>query len=115
MEATELHKYKDTNPAIRIQSSAGGTPTIDFMRGVLNDTNKDYRFVSESDTFKLQYQDSITSYGNNVNQLIWVNDTNTIIHKPTEFKSNVGSSRRISLLKSSQTCFLFPRIGIAFF
>jgi hypothetical protein len=87
--ATQLHIYKTTNPAIRIQSLAEGTPSIELMRGVLNDVNKDYRFVSESDIFKLQYQDSSTSYGNNINQLIRVNATDTIIHKPTEFKANV--------------------------
>ena len=95
---TDLLVYKNTNPIVRVQSLAEGTPIIEFTRGVLNDTNKDYRFVSQSDTLKLQYQDNYTSYGNNINQLIWANDTDMIIHKATEFKANVligGDTRTI--------------------
>jgi len=95
---TDLLVYKNTNPIVRVQSLAEGTPIIEFTRGVLNDTNKDYRFVSQSDTLKLQYQDNFTSYGNNINQLIWANDTDMIIHKATELKANLligGDTRTI--------------------
>jgi hypothetical protein len=87
--STQLHIYNEVSPTIRIQSIAEGTPIVEFMRGNGSDSNNDYRFISESNTFKLQVQDATTYYMNANNQLISINATDTIIHKQTEFKANV--------------------------
>ena len=68
--ATQLHIYNEVNPSIRIQSIAAGTPILDIQRGTVSDANKDYRFISENDIFKLQFQDATTYYPDNNNQLI---------------------------------------------
>ena len=96
--ATQLHIYNATSPTINIQSIADGTPIVEFMRGTSSDVNKDYRFISQSDIFKLQFQDATTYYMDANNQLISINATDTIIHKQTEFKANVligGDTRTI--------------------
>ena len=100
MTRTQLSIYENTeiNGNLLLQSVAEGTPTVEFRRGTVSDANKDYRFISQSDIFKLQFQDTLTNYSDTNNQLISINDTDTIIHKQTEFKANVligGDTRTI--------------------
>ena len=100
MTRTQLSIYENTeiNGNLLLQSVAEGTPTVEFRRGTVSDANKDYRFISQSDIFKLQFQDTLTYYGDTNNQLISINDTDTIIHKQTEFKANVligGDTRTV--------------------
>jgi hypothetical protein len=96
--ATQLHIYNQTTTMLRLQSGTTGVPSIEFVRGTPTDIYKDYRIITESDRFKLQYQDNIRNYDNVANQLMEFDDDETIIYKPTEFKSNVvvlGDTRTV--------------------
>ena len=86
----QLHTYHATDNIFRLQTATNGKVSIEFVRGTDIDTYADYRFVSESGMFKLQYEDESTDYSQTVSDIYGITPTKVSIYKGTEFGGNVG-------------------------
>lgn len=89
---TPLHIYHTTDSVARIQSGTSGTSSIQFIRGVEADSLIDYRFVNDTNLFRLQFQDGATAtqFGDGNSYLIDVSLTNTRFYKDLQVSGNVG-------------------------
>ena len=87
-----LHIYHATDSIARIQSGTSGTSSIQFIRGVEADALIDYRFVNDTNLFRLQFQDGATAtqFGDGNSYLVDVSLTNTRFYKDLQVSGNVG-------------------------
>lgn len=87
-----LHIYHATDSIARIQSGTSGTSSIQFIRGVEADALIDYRFVNDTNLFRLQFQDGATAtqFGDGNSFLMDVSLTNTRFYKNLQVSGRVG-------------------------
>ena len=88
--AVKLHTYHATNNILRLETSTTGTNSIEFRRGTANDVFTDYRLISDTGVFKLQYENNLLAYGASGTELLNTTSTLTTIFKNTSFSGNVG-------------------------
>jgi len=86
-----LHIYNTTTSRLLIDTTTTAPATLEFRRGTGADTQNDYRFINDTDTYiKLQIENSTQSFGNTSANLAWFSSNETIIHKNTTINSRVG-------------------------
>jgi hypothetical protein len=86
-----LHIYNTTTSRLLIDTTTTAPATLEFRRGTGADTQNDYRFINDTDTYiKLQMENSTQSFGNTTANLAWFSSNETIIHKNTSINSRVG-------------------------
>jgi hypothetical protein len=86
-----LHIYNTTTSRLLIDTTTTAPATLEFRRGTGADTQNDYRFINDTDTYiKLQMENSTQSFGNTSANLAWFSSNETIIHKNTSINSRVG-------------------------
>jgi hypothetical protein len=86
-----LHIYNTTTSRLLIDTTTTAPATLEFRRGTGADTQNDYRFINDTDTYiKLQMENSTQSYGNTSANLASFSSNETIIHKNTSINSRVG-------------------------
>jgi hypothetical protein len=74
-----------------IDTTTTAPATLEFRRGTGADTQNDYRFINDTDTYiKLQMENSTQSFGNTSANLVSFSSNETIIHKNTSINSRVG-------------------------
>ena len=88
--ATKLHTYHATDNILRLETGTTGTNSIEFRRGTANDIFTDYRLISSTGVFRLQYENDLLAYGASGTELITSTSTLTTIFKNTSFSGNVG-------------------------
>jgi hypothetical protein len=88
--ATRLHIYHATDNKMRLETSTTGTNSIEFRRGTANDAFTDFRLISETGLFKLQYENNIVAYGDSGTDLLSSTSTLTTIYKDTTFNGKVS-------------------------
>jgi len=94
--ATKLHTYHATDNKLRLETGTSGTNSIEFRRGLANDVYTDYRLISESGLFKLQYENNLLAYGNSGTDLLSSTTTLTTIYKDTTFNGKVSIGNPIN-------------------
>ena len=87
---TQLHTYHETNNVLRLQTGTSGTTSIEFRRGTDIDAFNDYRFISDTGTLKLQYEDNSVIYGGTGSDLLYASSTQLTILKKTLIDANLG-------------------------
>jgi hypothetical protein len=86
-----LHIYNTTTSRLLIDTTTTAPATLEFRRGTGVDTQNDYRFINDTDTYiKLQMENSTQSFGNTSANLAWFSSNETIIHKNTAINGRVG-------------------------
>jgi hypothetical protein len=88
--ATKLHVYHATDNKLRLETGTTGTNSIEFRRGTANDVFTDYRLISDTGVFKLQFENNLLAYGASGTELFNTTSTLTSIFKNTSFSGNVG-------------------------
>ena len=88
--ATKLHTYHATDNILRLETGTTGTNSIEFRRGTAVDAFTDYRLISSTGVFRLQYENNLLAYGASGTELITSSTTLTTIFKNTSFSGNVG-------------------------
>ena len=85
-----LHIYHATESVMRLESGASGKSSIQFVRGIEEDTLVDYRFVNDTDLFRLQYQQNPTQFGDSDSFLMDTSITKTRFYKDLQVSGKVG-------------------------
>jgi hypothetical protein len=87
-----LHVYHATDSIARIQSGTSGKSSIEFMRGIDADAFIDYRFVNDTDLFRLQFQEGTTptQFGDTGSYLMDASITKTYFYKDFQIGGRVG-------------------------
>jgi hypothetical protein len=88
--ATPLHIYHATDNILRLQTATSGKVSIEFARGTDIDGYTDYRFINDSGTFKLQYEDDAVGYIEATANLFTILPGKINLFKDTEIFANVG-------------------------
>jgi hypothetical protein len=88
--ATPLHIYHATANILRLETGTTGTTSIQFTKGTTTDALTDYRLISDTNVFKLQYSNDTLAYGGTGSDLINISTTNIKLFKNTEITGNVG-------------------------
>jgi hypothetical protein len=87
---TPFHSYHETDNILRLQTGTGGTTSIQFTKGTTTDALTDYRLISDTNVFKLQYSNDTLAYGGTGSDLLNISTTQTTISKKTQIDDNVG-------------------------
>ena len=87
---TSLHTYHATDNILRLQTATSGKVSIEFARGTDIDGYTDYRFINDSGTFKLQYEDDEVGYIEGTANLFTILPAKINLYKDTEIFANVG-------------------------
>jgi hypothetical protein len=87
---TPLHTYHATANILRLETGTSGTTSIQFTKGTTTDALIDYRLISDTNVFKLQYSNDTLAYGGTGSDLINISTTNIKLFKNTEITGNVG-------------------------
>ena len=87
-----LHIYHATDSVARIQSGTSGRSSVEFMRGIDADAFIDYRFVNDTNLFRLQFQEGTTptQFGDTGSYLMDASITKTYFYKDFQIGGRVG-------------------------
>ena len=86
----KLHTYHATSNILRLETGTTGTNSIEFRRGTAIDIFTDYRLISETGIFKLQYENNLLAYGASGTDLLSSTSTLTTNYKDTTFNGKVS-------------------------
>jgi hypothetical protein len=86
----QLHTYHATANRLLLETGTTGTNSIEFRRGTATDIFTDYRLISDTSVFKLQYENNLLAYGASGTDLLSSTTTLTTIYKDTTFNGKVS-------------------------
>ena len=87
---TQIHTYDATNNIMRLGTATNGATSIEFRRGTDVDVYTDWRLISQTGRFELQYENDVVGYGNTGTTIFSTSTSLLNISKDTQIDAKVG-------------------------